>query len=117
MSGVTTRGKAAKVAQGAAVPSTSATTPTNPVPIDLNAEAEAQAAEKARLETLAKHGKIKKAWEKRNKMVFRGAGKMTAGAYAAAVLKVVWEPKYLVQGTRKQVIIPYYIINISTNFS
>ena len=115
MSGVLTRGEAAKAAQGAAVPSTSVSTPTNPVPMDPNAEE--QAAEQARLETLAKHGKIKKAWEKRNKMVFRGTGKMTAGAYAAAVSKVVWEPKYLVQGTRKQVIIPYYIINISTKFS
>ena len=72
MSGVTTRGKAAKAAQGAAVPSTSANTPTNLVPMD--PDAEAQAAEQARLERLAKHETIKQAWQKRNKMVFRGAG-------------------------------------------
>ena len=110
MSGVTTRGKAAKAAQGAAVPSTSANTPTNLVPMD--PDAEAQAAEQARLEMLAKHETIKQAWQKRNKMVFRGTGKMTAGAYSSAVSKVVWEAKYLVKGKKKQVIIPYYSINI-----
>ena len=110
MSGVTTRGKAAKAAQGAAVPSTSASNPTNPVQMD--PEAEAQAAEQARLERIAKHERIKQAWQKRNKMLFKGAGKMTAGAYNAAVAKVVWEPKYLVKGKGTQVIIRYYIINI-----
>ena len=62
MSGVTTHGKEAKVAQGAAVPLTSANTPANPVPMD--PDAKAQAAEQARLEMLAKHETIKQAWQK-----------------------------------------------------
>ena len=71
MSGVTTHGKAAKAAQGA-VPLTSANTPANPVPMDPK---EAQAAEEARLERLAKQETIKQAWQKGNNMIFRGSWK------------------------------------------
>ena len=52
-------------------------TPQNTVLMD--PDADAQAAEQARLERLAKHETVKQALQK-HKMVFRGAGKMTTGA-------------------------------------
>ena len=106
MSGVTTRGKAAKAAKST-VPSTLASDTPSSHPPQMEQEKDTEAAEQARLDRLAKHEDIKQAWQKRNNMIFRGAGKMTAGAYIAAVSKVQWEHKFLVKGTKKQVIMSY----------
>ena len=43
--------------------------------------------------------------KKCNKAIFRGAGKMTLRAYAAAVSKINWEPKFLEKGRKTQVTI------------
>ena len=107
MSGITTRGKAAKAAKSA-VPSTSASDTLSSHPPQMEQEKDTEAAEQARLDHLAKHKDIKQAWQKRNNMIFRGTGKMTTGAYIATVSKVQWEHKFLVKGTKKQVIMSYY---------
>ena len=62
-------------------------------------------AEKERKERLQMHKDITLAWEKCNKAIFRGAGKMTLGAYAAAVSKINWELKFLEKGRKTQVTI------------
>ena len=62
-------------------------------------------AEKERKEHLQMHKDIASAWEKCNKAIFRGAGKMTLGAYAAAVSKINWELKFLEKGRKTQVTI------------
>ena len=42
------------------------------------------------------------AWGKRNEALFRGAGKMTAGAYTASVSKIKWEDKFRKKGKKEQ---------------
>ena len=72
MSGITTRGKVAKAAKSA-VPSTSASDTPSSHPPQMEQEKDAEAAEQARLDRLAKHKDIKQAWQKHNNMIFRGA--------------------------------------------
>ena len=62
-------------------------------------------AEKERKDHLQMHKDITSVWEKCNKAIFRGAGKMTAGAYAAAVSKIDWELKFQEEGSKTQVTI------------
>ena len=70
--------------------------PSNELPLLTDKErATALQAEKERKECLQMHKDIALAWEKCNKAIFRGAGKMTLGAYAAAVSKINWELKFL----------------------
>ena len=70
--------------------------PSNELPLLTDKErAAALQAEKERKDHLQMHKDITSAWEKHNKAIFRGAGKVTSGAYAAAVLKINWEPKFL----------------------
>ena len=60
--------------------------PSNELPLLTDEErAAALQAEKERKEHLQMHKDITLAWEKCNKAIFRGAGKMTSEAYAAAV--------------------------------
>ena len=86
----------------------SGTTPTPQVnePAKQKEMAERQAAldaDKAQKDCLEKQNSILCAWEKWNKAIFRGAGKMTAGAYGAKVKNVTWEPKFLTKGKKMQV--------------
>ena len=78
----------------------------NELPLCTDKErAAALQAEKERKECLQMHKDIASAWEKCNKAIFRGAGKMTSGAYAVAVSKINWEPKFLEKGRKTQVTI------------
>ena len=80
--------------------------PSNELPLLTNEErAAALQAEKERKEHFQKHKDIASAWEKCNKALFRGAGKMTSEAYAAAVSKINWELKFLEKGRKTQVTI------------
>ena len=80
--------------------------PSNELPLLTNEERTAALqAEKERKEHLQMHKDITLTWEKCNKAIFRGAGKMTSGAYAAAVSKINWEPKFLEKGRKTQVTI------------
>ena len=80
--------------------------PSNELPLLTKAErAAALQVEKERKEHLQMHKDITSAWEKHNKVIFRGAGKMTSGAYAAAVSKINWQLKFLEKGRKTQVTI------------
>ena len=57
-------------------PSTSASDTPSRHPPQMEQEKDAEVAEQARLDRLAKHEDIKQAWQKRNNMIFRGTGKM-----------------------------------------
>ena len=55
---------------------------------------------------LKKQKDIQEAWARRNKAVFKVLGKMTAGAYQAALKNVKWEKTFKKKGKNKQV---YYL--------
>ena len=50
---------------------------------------------------LAKQNLIKQAWAKHNNIIYCGLGKMTAGAYKAALKDISWETKFLNAGKKK----------------
>ena len=80
--------------------------PSNELPLLTDEErAAALQAEKERKDCLQMHKDIASAWKKCNKAIFRGTGKMTLGAYAVAVSKINWEPKFLEKGRKTQVTI------------
>ena len=62
-------------------------------------------AEKECKDHLQMHKDIASAWEKWNKAIVRGVGKMTVGTYVAAVSKIQWEPKFYEKGRKTQVTI------------
>ena len=57
-----------------------------------------QKAEEAWTALLTKQNIIKDAWAKRNNVIYQGLGKMTGGAYEAALKNIQWDPKYLKPG-------------------
>ena len=52
---------------------------------------------------LKKQKDIQEVWAKRNKAVFKVLGKMTAGAYQAALKNVKWEKRFKKKGKNMQV--------------
>ena len=52
---------------------------------------------------LAKQNLIKQAWPKCNNIIYHGLGKMTTGAYEAALKDISWESKFLNAGKKMEV--------------
>ena len=81
--------------------------------VDKTADAAAAAAHQKELDDRQKkHNAISNAWARCNNAIFRGAGKMTATAYAKALANVSWEKKFVKKGKNTEVNNYTYISHI-----
>ena len=68
--------------------------------------------EKQCQERLNKQQLIKNAWEKQNKLIFCGLGKMTHAAYEAALKNIQWDAKYQRTGKSTEVSIAIFFTHL-----